>query len=63
MTLKVRIQVPKHSGPYEAKVEQTGGAAPVVLEPGDEMEIYVHNGNEIKITEVPQGTKADATTS
>lgn len=63
MTLKVRIQVPKNSGPYEAKVEQTGGSAPVVLEPGDEMEVYVHSGNELKITEVPLGTKASAATS
>lgn len=63
MTLKVRIQVPKNSGPYEAKVEQTGGAAPVVLEPGDEMEMYVHSGNEIKVTEVPLGTKASASAS
>ncbi|GDY37710.1 hypothetical protein [Acidovorax sp. NB1] len=63
MTLKVRIQVPKNSGPYEAKVEQTGGAAPAVLEPGDEMEIWVHSGNEIKVTEVPLGTKASASAS
>lgn len=58
-----RIQVPKNSGPYEAKVEQTGGATPVVLEPGDEMEMYVHSGNEIKVTEVPLGTKAGASAS
>lgn len=63
MTLKVRIQVPKNSGPYEAKVEQTSGAASVVLEPGDEMEVYVHSGNELKIVEVPLGTKANATAS
>lgn len=58
MTLKIRIQVPKNGGGYEAKVEQTGSATPVVMEPGDELEIYVHSGNEIRVTEVPAGTKA-----
>lgn len=56
MTLKVRIQVPKNGGPYEAKV-----ATPNVgytLEHGDEVELYVYSGNEITITEVPAGTKA-----
>lgn len=57
MTLKVRIQVPKNGGNYEAKIEQS--TVPThILEPGDEIEIYVYGGNEIHITEVPAGTKA-----
>lgn len=59
MTLQVRIQVPKANGPYEAKVEQTGSATPIFLEPGDELNAYVHSGNEIRVTEVPAGTKAN----
>lgn len=57
MTLKIRIQVPKNGGGYEAKVEQTTVPSQI-LEPGDEMEIYVYQGNEINITEMPAGTKA-----
>lgn len=41
MTLKIRIQVPKNGGGYEAKVEQTTVPSQI-LEPGDEMEIYVY---------------------
>jgi hypothetical protein len=56
MTLKVRIQVPKNGGPYEAKVQI--GAAAHFLEPGDEIETYVYGGQEVHVTEVPAGTKA-----
>lgn len=56
MTLKVRIQVPKNGGPYEAKVKV--GHAEHILEPGDELEAYVHSGAEINVSEVPAGTKA-----
>ena len=55
--MKIRIQVPKNGGGHEAKVEQTTVPSHI-LEPGDEMEIYVYQGNEINITEMPAGTKA-----
>ncbi|WP_182341926.1 crAss001_48 related protein [Comamonas koreensis] len=56
MTLKIRIQVPKNGGSYEAKVETaiTGQ----ILEPGDEVELYVYPGSDILIKEVPAGSKA-----
>jgi hypothetical protein len=40
MTLKIRIQVPKDAGPYEAKVRI--GATNNILAPGDEIEAYVY---------------------
>ena len=56
MTLKVRIQVPKNNGPYEAKV--TIGPKDHILEPGDEIETNIYDGHEVHVSEVPAGTKA-----
>lgn len=56
MTLKVRIQVPKNNGPYEAKVKI--GSTDHYLEPGEEIEQYVYEGQEAHISEVPAGSKA-----
>jgi hypothetical protein len=56
MTLKIRIEVPKDGGPYEAKVRI--GATEHILAPGDSVEGYVYSVNEVHVTEVAKGTKA-----
>lgn len=56
MTLKVRIEVPKDAGPYEAKV--VIGATEHILAPGDHVEGYVYTGHEVHVSEVPAGAKA-----
>jgi len=61
MTLKLRIQVPRNGGDYEARVSQGNGAPEVILAPGDEMELYVYDSNQINITEAPAGTKDNHT--
>jgi len=56
MTLKIRIQVPKHGGHHEAKV--TIGGTDHYLAPGDEKETYLYEGQEMHVSEVPAGSKA-----
>ena len=56
MTLKIRIEVPKDAGPYEAQVMH--GTNEHVLAPGDVLEVHVWSLQDVHITEVPAGTKA-----
>jgi len=56
MTLTVRIQVPKANGPYEAKV--TVGKMVTYLEPGDELQATLYDGQDMHVSEALQGTKA-----
>lgn len=56
MTLKIRIQVPKNNGPYEAKV--TIGTTDHYLEPGEEIETYLYDGQQVHVAEMAAGSKA-----
>lgn len=58
MTLRIKIEVPADGGPYEAQVAESNGNPARVLTPGECVEIYVHSGNQITVTELPAGTKA-----
>lgn len=58
MTLKIKIEVPANGGPYEAQVAESNGNPAHVLAPGEAIELYVHSGNTITVTEMPAGTKA-----
>lgn len=60
MTLRIKIEVPTNGGPYEAQVSQSNGNPAAILAPGDSLELYIHSGNTISVTELPAGSKAKA---
>lgn len=60
MTLRIKIEVPADGGPYEAKITESNGSPARILVPGESVELYVHSGNSIQVTELPAGTKAAA---
>lgn len=63
MTLRIKIEVPADGGPYEAKIAESNGNPARILTPGESIELYVHSGNSIQVTELPAGTKAAANSS
>ena len=65
MTLTVNISVPENAGNHEAEVKCStdGYRNAVVMAPGDQMVVHVHAANEVHITEVPAGTKAERLTT
>ncbi len=57
MTLRVTIAVPKDSGNYTAVVKQTNGNPDHKLVPGTSLDVWLHSGNQITVTEAEPATE------